>query len=249
MDIGKAIGFIFEDKDWVSKILIGAAILLLPVFGQLVVAGYTIAVIRNVMAGDPRPLPAWNDLGRYFMDGLMVALANLVYGLPIWIIICPIFFVWLLPPLGAIIGGENTDLVGTLTTVLTGVTGIVTIGGLCLVMLFGVLLSLLQPILQIRYARTGQIGACFQVGEVLRFLFANIGQIILAMIIMWLASMVVGGVVSVVAAVIGWIPCVNLILVPLIPLLMLPLGVWVSAFAGHLYGQIGQRAGAVPIAA
>jgi hypothetical protein len=246
MDIGKAIGFVFEDEEWVTKILLGAAIMLIPVFGQLAVAGYVIAVVRNVMAGDPRPLPAWNDLGRNFVDGLMVAIANLVYGIPLWIILCPIAFVWLLPMLGPIIGGENTDVVGTLMAALTGVAGIVTVGGICLAMLFGVLLSLLQPVLQIRYARAGQIGACFQVGEVFRFLFANVGSIIIAAIIVWLAGLAIGGVVSVAVAVFGWIPCLNFIVVPVVSLLALPLGVWVSVLAGHLHGQIGRQASVVP---
>lgn len=244
MDIGKAFGFVFEDEQWFSKILLGAALMLIPIFGQLAVVGYVIAVIRNVMAGNPRPLPDWSDLGRKFMDGLMVSLANLVYGIPIWIIICPIFFVWLLTMLGPIIGGEDSDMVGTLTTAFTGIAGILTAAGVCLASLFGILLMLLQPVLQIRYARSGQLGACFQVGEVFRFLFANIGPIVIAMLILWAMGLAAGVVVSVVGTVVGMIPCLNIVLAFVLPLLALPLSMWVSVFGGHLYGQIGQRAGA-----
>jgi len=244
MDIGKAFGFVFEDERWFSKILLGAVIMLIPIFGQLAVAGYVIDVIRNVMAGNPRPLPDWSDLGRKFMDGLMVTIANLVYGLPIWIIVCPIFFVWLLPMLGPIIGGENNDVVGTLMATLTGVAGLLTVAGACLASLFGILLALLQPVLQIRYARSGQLGACFQVGEVFRFLFTNIGPIIIAALVLLGAGMAVGIAMSVVGTVVGLIPCLNVILAFVVPLLALPLGMWVSVIGGHLYGQIGQRAGA-----
>lgn len=243
MDIGKALGFVFEDEQWFTKILLGAAIMLIPVFGQLAVAGYVIAVIRNVMAGNPRPLPDWSDLGRKFMDGLMVTIANLIYGIPIWIIICPIMFAWLLPMLGPIIGGKDTDVVGTLTTAFTGIAGLLTVAGLCLASLLGILLTLLLPVLQIRYARSGQLGACFQVGEVFRFLFANIGPIIIATLILWVAGLAVGVVMSVIGTVVGMIPCLNIILAFVFPLLALPLGMWMSVFAGHLYGQIAQRAG------
>ncbi len=244
MDIGKAFGFVFEDEQWFTKILLGAAIMLIPIFGQLAVVGYVIAVIRNVMAGHPRPLPAWSDLGRNFMDGLMVTLANLVYGIPIWIIMCPITFVWLLPMLGPIIGGENSDVVGTLTATFTGVAGLLTAGGVCLASLFGILLTLLQPVLQIRYARSGQLGTCFQVGEVFRFLFANIGPIIIATLVLWGAGLAVGIAMSVVGTVVSLIPCLNIILAFVVPLLALPLSMWVSVIGGHLYGQIGQRASA-----
>ncbi len=242
MNIGKALGFVFEDEQWVTKVLLGAAILLIPIFGQLAVAGYVIAVIRNVMAGNPRPLPEWGDLGRNFVDGLMVTIASLVYGIPIWLIICPIVAVWVLPLLGPIIGGENQDVVGTLTATFTGVAGIVTAGGVCLAMLFGILLSLLQPVLQIRYAKSGQLGACFQVGEVFRFMFANIGPIVIAMVILWAIGMVVGIGVSIVASVVGLIPCLGIIVGLVMPFLVLPLGFWTSVVAGHMYGQIGQRA-------
>lgn len=237
MNISKALGFVFEDEAWVSKILLGAVIMLIPIFGQLAVAGYVIAVIRNVMADHPRPLPDWSDLGRKFADGLMVTLASLAYGIPIWIIACLITFVWLLPVLGPIIGGENSDVVGTLTATFTGVAGLLTAGGGCLLLLFGILLTLLQPVLQIRYARSGQLGACFQIGEVFRYLFANIGPILIAMLILWAAGIGIGVVMSVVGAVVAIIPC----LAPLAPLLALPLGVWVSVVGGHLYGQIGRR--------
>ena len=57
MDIGKAFSFVFEDEEWVSKILIGGLIALIPLVGQLVVLGYALKVAQNVAQGSPRPLP------------------------------------------------------------------------------------------------------------------------------------------------------------------------------------------------
>ena len=82
MDIGKAFGYVFEDIQWTNKILLGSVILLIPIFGPIVLTGYIIAIMRNVVAGDPYPLPDWSNIGENFMDGLMVVLANLIYGLP-----------------------------------------------------------------------------------------------------------------------------------------------------------------------
>jgi hypothetical protein len=223
MDIGKAFGFVFEDEEWVKKILLGALISLIPIFGQFAILGYGIAVIRNVMAGAPRPLPDWNDLMRHFVDGLMFWIATLIYALPFLVVICPIAVVWLLPALG----GEQEGL----TNVLVGVAGLVTAGLGCLAVLYGILMALLTPVLQLRYAESGEIGACLRLGEVFRFLLANIGSIIISQLLVWMAG-------AVLVAVVGGLT---------LGLLVLPISVWLTAFSGHLYGQIGRQAGIAPL--
>ena len=35
-------------------------------------AGYGMAVLRKTARGDARPLPEWDDYGKYFMDGLQM---------------------------------------------------------------------------------------------------------------------------------------------------------------------------------
>lgn len=236
MDIGKAFGFVFEDEEWVTKVLLGAAVTLIPIFGGFALMGYGIAVVRNVMAGKPRPLPEWNDLGRFFMDGLLFWVATLVYALPFLILLCPIALVWLLPGLA----GEQDDLV----TILTTVAGLVSAGLGCLAVLYGILLALLAPALQIRYAETGEIGACLRFGEIFRFLFANIGSIIVSQLLLWLAGMLIAGVLSGFGGILSVIPICGWILAGALGLLMLPVSVWLTVFAAHLYGQIGHQASA-----
>jgi len=240
MDIGQAFGFVFEDEQWVSKILLGAAIVLIPIFGLFALMGYAIATIRNVMAGQPRPLPTWDNLGRYFMDGLMFWIAYLLYTLPLLILVCPATIVWFLPMLA----GEQEDLMA----ILAGVSGLVSLGVGCLAVLYGILLTFLAPVLQIRYAETGEIGACLRLGEVFRFLFANIGSIIISQVLVWAASMVIGVVLSVLIGVLSIIPICGGILGLVLSLLMLPVSAWLVIFSGHLYGQIGRKAKAATLA-
>jgi len=235
MDVGKALGFVFEDEDWVTKILLGAALLLIPVFGIFVLLGYTIAVVRNVRAGELRPLPAWTDLGHFFMDGLMFWIASLVYALPLLVLLCPIALVWLLPALG----GEQEDL----TALLAGVSGLLSVGLGCLAALYGILLSLLSPVLQIRYAETADIGACLRFGEIFRFLTSNVGEIIISQLLLWVTGMVAGTLVSIAVSLLAIIPICGWVLGPALSLVMLPFGVWLKIFAAHLYGQISGRAG------
>jgi len=214
MDIGRAFSYVFEDEDWIVKILLGTAILLIPIFGQLALVGYGIAVLRNVKAGEPQPLPAWSNLGDFFMDGLMFWVIRLVYGIPIFVLLCPIVLVSVLPALGA----ENEDLL----TILAGVSGVAAIGLSCLIVLYSILVGLLMPVVQIRFAETGEIGACLRFGEMFRFLFSNIGPVIVTQLVIWAAS-------AILVSIAGTLT---------LGLLALPITVFMKAVSGHLYAQI-----------
>ncbi len=231
MDVGKAVGFVFEDEQWVSKILLGAVIGLIPIFGSLALTGYGITVVRNVRQGTARPLPGWDRVGEYFVDGLLFWIALLVYSIPLLIMICPLVFVWLVPLAVA----DSGDL----PAVLGGLAGIVSAGVGCLAFLYALILWVLYPVLQIRYAEAGKLAACLRFGEVFRFLSANIGQVILAQLVVWAAAVIVSTGLSLVMGVFGLIPVCGWVIAALLGFAFLPVGVWLILLAGHLYGQIG----------
>jgi len=198
-------------------------------------------VIRNVLAGSPRPLPAWEDLGKLFVDGLMFWVANMIYTLPVWIFVCPIFFVWVLP----LLAGEAENLM----VILVGVAGLWSLGAGCLAMLYSIVVALLTPALQIRYAETGELGACLRLDEIIRFTLDNIGSIIVAMLLVWVASAVFAMVMSSIIGVVSLVPICGQIIALVLSMLMLPVTTWMALFAAHLYGQIGHQAGVLPLGA
>src|SRR5512139_3236500 len=65
-----------------------------------------VGLIRNVMNGSPEPLPNWDDIGKKFMDGLILTLAGFVYALPMLIVICLPLSVMVVPA----IMSSNPDL-------------------------------------------------------------------------------------------------------------------------------------------
>jgi hypothetical protein len=219
MDIGKALGFVFEDEAWIKKILIGAVIMLVPIAGQLAIVGYALALIRNVMAGDSSPLPEWqwDNLVGYLVDGLKLLVVNLIYGIPVLIFSCPAALSWGL--MGPLADSKAVDTVGTIAMVLSGCGG-------CLVALYAIMLWLLTPALQIRFAESGEIGACLKFGEMFRFALANIGSIAISQLLGWAASAFI-------------LPIVGSLS---FGILALPATVLIKAFSSHLYGQIGQQA-------
>ena len=65
MDIGKAFSYVFEDEQWISKVLIGGLLIWIPIV-NFAVFGYMIKVAQNVAQGNPRPLPEWGEFGDHF---------------------------------------------------------------------------------------------------------------------------------------------------------------------------------------
>lgn len=228
MDIRQSFAYVFEDKRWVSKILIGA---LLSMFAWLIIPafilnGYLIAIIRNVMNGERggAALPEWDDWGKLLRDGFFVTIAEIIYALPFLLILGVGF-------MGTIgFGGlsdMNNDIASAGLMATWGVTG-------CLGFLALVALLFLAPAITIQYAIKDDFGACFRFGEVWNIISGNMGDIF----IVFLVTLGAGFVMSLATGVLGLVPCLGWIAAVI---LSLAFGPYVTMFTGHLYGQIGSK--------
>ena len=90
MDIGRSFTYMFEDQDWIKKILIGGVVSLVPVV-NFAALGYFIEALKNTVEGRELPLPEWDDFGGKFMKGLMAGIASFLYMLPIMIVVGIVF--------------------------------------------------------------------------------------------------------------------------------------------------------------
>lgn len=107
IDFGKPFTFVFQDPDWLKKILIGGLFYLamIVLVGIFFVLGYCARLARNVAAGAPRPLPEWDDLGDYFVEGLKLAVIAIIYAIPfIAVIMIPVIGAGVAEGIG---GGED----------------------------------------------------------------------------------------------------------------------------------------------
>ncbi len=95
MRIGKALTYVFDDARWVSKVLIGLAISLVPIL-NLAFNGYIIEIVRRMSRQESEILPEWENLERRFIDGLLLTLAYLLYSLPL--ILCCVLYNSANPP-------------------------------------------------------------------------------------------------------------------------------------------------------
>jgi hypothetical protein len=91
VDITRALGYAFEDEEWMPKLAITVGIvlgsaLLLPVLigfaGIAALCGYLVELLRNVRDGHPRPLPRWDNYGDKIAKGANVLIGIIVYQIP-----------------------------------------------------------------------------------------------------------------------------------------------------------------------
>ncbi len=228
MDVSTAVTFVRDDERWLGKLVIAAVLiffsfLLIPI---PFVAGYSLAVSRNVMNGDPEPLPEWDNWGKLFMDGLYVIIAQFVYTLPFWLIAC--------------VGSIATIGFGSLSEISdeAATAGIVTTFGVagCLVLIFWIALIFITPAIYIQYVRTDDFGACFRFGEVFGIARDYLGDILITVAFALVASIVIG----IITSVLQFIACIGWLLALVVWALA---GPWLTVSIGHLYGQIAAKMG------
>jgi hypothetical protein len=68
------------EKGTLVKLLVGGAVMLVPVIGSWIVAGYALRAFRRVLYGD-YTLPEWDDFAGDFVSGLVVTIGLFVFGL------------------------------------------------------------------------------------------------------------------------------------------------------------------------
>lgn len=206
MDFGRALSFPFDDEEWPLKIIIGTLLSLVPFFAQ----GYQVQVARNVVRGSKRPLPAHNQLGQVFADGVVAVTASVVYFLPLLLVGCIIV-------VPAILAG-NSDLGFLLTCSATCCL-------LFLALAYAIPAMMLVFMGIIRYAETGNYAEYFRLGALVRDVRRNAGLLAT----LWLYTVLFGLLAAVLA------PFVSVLIVGL-PLL----GFYYHISTGHLIGQAGQ---------
>jgi uncharacterized protein DUF4013 len=185
IDLGRAFRFVPEDPDWIKKVLIGGVFMLLTglVIGALFVAGYGVRLMRRTVAGDPRPMPEWDDLGDMAGDGLRALALYLAYALPATVIPAAVMVAVVLASSGLSRSAPEgaTDALGAVAAM--GVMGLYAV--MAVIMLA---LSLYLPAAFARFVMLQRLGAGFEVAENVAFIKRNLGNYAMALLLYLLAS-------------------------------------------------------------
>jgi hypothetical protein len=185
MDIGKSFTYVFEDPNWIMKVLIGGLVSLVPIV-NFAALGYMVTALKNVADGQSQPLPEWGNFGDHFMKGLYVFVGALIYMAPIILVYCCMMAVSAILPAAGSAGGR--DAAGALA----GVAGILSFCFMCLIMLFGVVVAVMFPAALTRYAMTSQLSVFWDFRGNFDLISKNIGNYIMAILIVWVAGFLAG---------------------------------------------------------
>ncbi len=223
MDIGKAFTYVFEDPNWIMKVLIGGIVLLIPIV-DFAVYGYMLTTLKNVADGQPNPLPEWSDFGAHFMKGLYAVVGILVYFLPAIIVYCCAFALTFgATAVAGSAGGQDAG------NTIGGILGIVTLCLQCLVGLYAIVagLTLYAPLT--RFAMSAnQLSIFWDFRGNLAFIQRNLTNYIIALLVALVASFV---------AEFGLILCIVGVLFTLF---------WAQLVSAFLFGQLWKNQAAAP---
>ena len=216
MDWGKSFTYMFDDKDWVTKVLIGGLLSLIPVV-NLVVVGYVLKALKNVAEGAEQPLPAWDDFGDYFMKGLVSVLGALVWAIPIFIL------AGITAVLSWLTGYDSADTTQVSTPFVLCIWSMSCVSGL-----YGLFLGLVLPAAFAQYAVRGDFGAFFRFGDIFKFIKVNLGNYIVALLLACVAQFI--GSFGVILCIIGAIFT----------------QFWATLVGSHLFGQVYRNGEVAP---
>jgi len=213
MDVGKSFSFVFEDDQWITKILLGAAILLLGIlFSWLLLiplilafallTGYGVEITRRVMHGQLSGLPEWDKWTVMAADGIKAIIIGIVYALPMIVLsICVSI------PIG--IFAENAEGLSTFFSVILS----------CISLLYAIAMSIVLPAAIAFYVAHDDLRDAFRFGEVLAFVRNALSTYLITFLMSWVAQFV-GQLGSIICGV-GWLATVP----------------YAYMVTGHLYGQ------------
>ncbi len=164
MNFARTFTYVFDDPEWISKIVILIALTLASVFfpigliALVAVLGYMMETAAHVRGGQQHPLPKWEHYPEKMTAGANLLLATFVYNLPV-----------------LLIGGCSTALLSSTGDDL--LAGGLVFAVLCCLFPIMIAYSLVTwPMLAvgtIRYMETGQGNVFFQISDIFETLQNN----------------------------------------------------------------------------
>lgn len=180
-DFAKPFTYVFEDPRWLQKILIGGLFYLAGflLIGWFFILGYVARTTRNVIVGEARPLPEWDDLGGFFNEGARLVGVVLVYTIPVIII-----FLSIMIPAGILGDMDNEGL----QALGSGMAGCIS----CLFVPLWLAMMIFMPGSLLFATVEQRFGAAFEFGRIWTFIRANVGNYLLAVVV-YLIARFLGG--------------------------------------------------------
>jgi hypothetical protein len=212
LDFAKPFTYVFEDPNWLRKVLMGGLFILAIFFffiGIPFLLGYYARLTRNIIAGERYPLPEWDDLGGYFGEGLRLFGVAVVWVLPLIVI-------------GALIVIPAALMTTTDNDAARAAGGVAFSASYCIQIPLQLILRFIIPIALLRAIVGQSFGAGLQFGRVWAMVKSNFLNFFLAFLISFISGML---------ALVGLVACVIGVIFT---------GFWSSLVNAHAYAQAYQ---------
>ena len=195
MDYGKAFTYMTEDEQWLKKLVIGgllviAALILMPlllagIVPLLILSGYLIELLQNVMRGQPRPLPEWDNAGAKFMKGLNALVIGLVYSAPILLALCCYLAVTI-----ATGAGGDSGRNGSASDTAVAIFSLASFCFYCFAFVYGLSAFVFSQAAVTLYAANERLADAFKFGDVWGYIRNNLQNFIIALILAYGAQFI-----------------------------------------------------------
>jgi hypothetical protein len=172
MDLGLSFTYVFQDEEWVKKILIGAVAFLIIFIGWIPLLGWMIEIARRVIRQDPQLLPDWSDLGGLFTLGLKGLVIAIIAGILPGVLAIPYAI------LSAI--ANNSDTIVLIYSVCYG----------CFNLIYAILLVFAVPASYGILAATGQLGEALNPTKLIGLVRANPAAYVMAIVGGFIAGLI-----------------------------------------------------------
>ena len=175
-DLKQLFYFPIENQEARKNFLIGSLLILagfiIPIIPSLIVIGYVMQIMRQVMNGDKPHMVAWDNWETLLKNGAKVYGVSLIYSLPLLILMFPMLLFFFVMPF--------------LATMSDKYSGLFSVSFLMFPLFFICLMplslgfSLIVPAAEAHVTYTGSFSAGFQVGEWWAIFRKNSGGFIVA---------------------------------------------------------------------
>lgn len=179
LNIEKAFKYPIQDPKWITKLIIGAIISVIPIvhFAQF---GYLLKCIKDVSQSHDDVLPEWDDLLGYFVKGFMVFLILFIYSLP-FLLIGGIFA-------GSLIAsGVMLDTAGKSASQMLPFVMAMPVFMWLLIIIYGAVIMVITPSIMMQYAIKENFKAAFNFKEHFTFIKDNLSNYIVFLLLEFLA--------------------------------------------------------------
>ena len=187
MDVGEAIGFPTIDEKWVTKVIVGGVLSIIPIV-NFVSSGFAIKTMKTAIEGSPK-LPEWENWGDLFVRGLVAAIIAFIYLIPAIIVALALGGPALFSPTTLMQGG---GFFAALSAIAAG--GIVAIA-----------IGFILPMAIAMYVASDSMGAAFRIGEVFARIKSVLSDYVVGYIVIVILAIVLGLVSSAIPVVGGLI--------------------------------------------